>query len=176
MSDLAADMIVTPENFAYRRLIVAAHSLGSIIARRMLVIAAEQQQDWVSKMNLILYSPVHMGADTASLVAELLTGTPMPAKVVGQLTAMRRRCIKEMSVNSPTLLKLLADSVQLINTQGAEYLVARSVVIGADDYIVNHESFAADPPPYVIQHCGHIEVCKPEYGRMEPYTYLEQVL
>jgi hypothetical protein len=53
--------LVRATTFGYDRVVIVAHSLGAVVARRALVNAHTQHAPWVGKIALLLFAPAHKG-------------------------------------------------------------------------------------------------------------------
>lgn len=164
-----------PDTFEYDELVIVAHSLGAVVARRALVDATKKKSDWVTKTKLVLYAPAHKGAN----VAELALEASSPFRFLKLFSAFARftsPLIDQLRPNSHALTNLLADTEKLRQGGANPHLVAIKVVIAEFEKIVLNESFGEDPPPEAIAGANHMSVCKPNKNYLNPLVLLEDCL
>lgn len=164
-----------PTDFAYGEVLIVAHSLGAVIARRALLDATRMRLDWVTKIRLVLFAPAHKGANVADLALEAASGFRF-VRLFGALARFESPLIDQLKPDSPDLKKLLAETEQARAGGVNPHLVARKVVIAEYEKIVRNETFGDDPPPETIPDTTHTTVCKPHEGFRRPLEHLEGCL
>jgi pimeloyl-ACP methyl ester carboxylesterase len=158
--------------FAYDDILIVAHSLGAVIARRALVDAA--RRPWASRVKLILFAPAHRGARVAQLALE--AASPMAfLRFFGTLVRFQSPLIDSLQKDSLTLNGLIKDTERAI-AAGHKHLIAAKVVLAEYERIVENETFCDDPPPVAIPRTTHMSVCKPRPEFRDPLTHLEEFL
>jgi hypothetical protein len=76
-----ASVVARDKTFEYKRVILAAHSLGAVICRWALLFAHNKKKagaadhGWVDRTAMVLFAPAHMGAVVSDLVRELGIGS-----------------------------------------------------------------------------------------------------
>jgi hypothetical protein len=163
------------DDFGYDELVIVAHSLGAVIARRALLDATRNKSDWVTKTKLILYAPAHKGAKVADLALEVASSFTF-LKLFGIGVRFESPLIDELKPESRALKNLLEDTVTATKDGANRHLVARKVVIAEYEKIVENERFGEDPPPDTIPDTTHTTVCKPSKDFLQPLALLEGCL
>ena len=162
-------------DFGYDEIVIVAHSLGAVIARRALLDATTQNAQWTPKTKLVLYAPAHMGAKVADLALEAITSFAF-LKLFGVFTRFNSPLIDQLKSGSPDLQKLLDDTIAATANSNNMHLIAMKVFIAPDEKIVTNRSFGQDPPPDAIPGTSHTTVCKPRKDFLTPLEYLERCL
>jgi len=159
----SADGRLRPANFRYRKILIVAHSLGAIVSRLALLRARRANLTWVRSAKLVLYAPAHTGASALDLAMTMLVGinSNFGAAAVPAPLLFQFQSLQDLSTGCPTLLRLESDTEELLADPGNKFLIARKVVLGEFDRIVNPDAFLDDPNPIVIPELDHSEVCKP---------------
>lgn len=164
-----------PRDFCYDELVIVAHSLGAVIARRALLDATKSNLKWVSKIKLVLFAPAHKGASIAELALEAASSFAF-LRLFGVGARFQSPLIDELKPDSRSLKKLLEDS-ELATQGGANtHLIASKVVIAEFEKIVINDSFGSDPAPVAIPGTTHTSVCKPTRVFRQPLAHLEACL
>jgi len=175
---LAANLSASAQRvggFEYDELLIAAHSLGAVVARRALLDATINHLVWVSKTKLVLYAPAHMGAKVADLALEAASSFSF-MRLFGAFARFTSPLIDELKPNSPELKRLLDDTTAALEGGENTHLIAKKVIIAARELIVSNIAFGKDPPPHAIAGTSHTSVCKPRKDFRLPFTYLEECL
>jgi len=163
------------DDFGYDELVIIAHSLGAVIARRALLDATRMSLDWVVRTKLVLYAPAHKGAKVTELALEVASSFTF-LKLFGIVARFESPLIDQLKPESQSLKALLEDT-EIATKDGANtHLVARKVVIAEYEKIVQNESFGKDPPPDTIPETTHTSVCKPKRDFLQPLILLEACL
>jgi len=142
----------------YEKIVFVAHSLGSIIVRRALLNANQQNEDWLNKIRMVLFAPAHNGARAAALAKEaggLILG------VAAYIARYKYPVLDELDIGSPTITNLRNDTEKLLQTGKGNFAKAHTVVWAELEKVVDNQPFCLDPLPKLIQAKGHMEVCKP---------------
>jgi len=144
--------VIDRRELPYREVVVAAHSMGSVVVRKSLLEADEDGQAWVRHVSIVLYAPAHFGARIVPYISTVLDKTLLRAVV----PLIRYKChpIDELQVDSP-LLKSLAfeDRHRLSADPSKAFLVARRVIHAYDDDVVEGRDlcFCSDPKAQWIE-------------------------
>lgn len=163
------------DDFGYDELVIVAHSLGAVIARRALLDATRSKSDWIAKTKLVLYAPAHTGAKVADLALEVASSFAF-LKLFGIGVRFQSPLIDQLKPGSESLKKL-HDDMDIATKDGANAnLVASKVMIAEYEKIVRNESFGNDPPPDTIPDTTHTTVCKPSRDFLQPLLLLEACL
>jgi pimeloyl-ACP methyl ester carboxylesterase len=163
------------QGFEYHDVVIVAHSLGAVIARRALLDATRVGTPWVQNVRMVLYAPAHKGATVAELALEA-AGSFRFLRLFSSLARFQSPLIDQLKAGSPDLLKLLEDTEEACRNGANPHLIARRVVIAEYERIVRNETFASDPPPETIPDTTHISVCKPSSSATEALRHLEDCL
>jgi len=164
-----------PADFSYDEVVIVAHSLGAVIARRALLDATQDKHAWVTKTKLILYAPAHRGAAVLELAREVSSSF----RFLGLLTSVGRfssPLLAQLEKNSNELKKLLRDTKAATANGKNPHLIARKLILAERERIVVNESFATDPSPNTIRGTTHTTVCKPSHNLREALDHLEGCL
>jgi alpha-beta hydrolase superfamily lysophospholipase len=173
-SSLFPNFVRRGAEFAYSRIVVAAHSLGAVIVRRALLDAASYKETWPARVRFVLFAPAHRGAYVALLASEFLSGQEwFIGKLAGSVAQYNVPLLNDLSDGSPVLADLLADTRKALRSAAdAPYLVAHAVVWAQQDKVVRNARFANDPRPARFPK-DHQNVCKPSDAFLDP---LEKVV
>lgn len=165
-----------PADFCYDEVMIVAHSLGAVIARRGLLDATRDQHAWVSRTKLILYAPAHKGAAVLELAKEVSSSF----KFLGLLPFIAARfaspLMTQLEENSSELKDLLRDTEAATANGANPHLIATKVILAERERIVNNERFATDPAPNTIRGTTHTSVCKPSRDLRDALEHLERCL
>lgn len=171
-----------PDDFAYRSVLLVAHSLGAVICRRALLNAGRQGEPWVSRTSMVLFAPAHMGAtNVIELGAQVVGVIPGIGRLLAQWGKFKYKPLQDLEQGSQTLRQLEADTRTAL-AAGAAHLVAREVLFGRDEEIVDSNRFCDDPDgTYLPEQAGrdekdHTEVCKPGRRYLDPVTHVVRAL
>lgn len=169
------DAAIRPAEFGYDELVIVAHSLGAVIARRALLDATRLEATWVSRIKLVLYAPAHKGASATKLALEVASSFPF-VKFFSALARFKSPLIDQLAPDSPDLKKLLEETIKACENGANPHLKAKKVVIAEYELIVRNEAFGEDPPPVTIPNTTHMSVCKPRKDFRRPLDHLEDCL
>lgn len=164
-----------PTSFEYDELVIVAHSLGAVIARRALLDGTRGKLKWVSRTKLVLYAPAHMGARVADLALEAASSFKF-LRFFGIGARFVSPLIDELKPDSRALKSLLEDTATATKGGANPHLIAKKVVIAQYEKIVENGTFGDDPPPDAIPGTTHTSVCKPRKDFLDPLTLLEACL
>lgn len=162
-------------NFGYDELVIVAHSLGAVIARRALVDATKIGLPWAKKIKLVLYAPAHIGARVVDLALEAASSFRFVG-LFGFGVRFQSPLIDQLRPGSQSLSQLLEDTRLAIRDGANEHLIARMVVIAEYERIVSNQTFCNDPAPIAIPDTDHISVCKPTRKSRRALALLEDCL
>jgi pimeloyl-ACP methyl ester carboxylesterase len=154
-------------DFKYKKVILVAHSLGSIICRQALLEANTAKDDWRGCIELVLFAPAHLGAtDIEDLVTEI--ASIFSAKWVVSGAKVRWPVLKDLRKGSDLLNKLASGTREAIEGGKADFLRAKKVVFGEFDRVVVIDNFCGDARLKVFAGKGHRSVCKPNDTFLDP--------
>jgi pimeloyl-ACP methyl ester carboxylesterase len=161
-------------DFKYEELIIVAHSMGSVVTRRALLIAEENRQVWSRRTKLALFAPVHLGARVVRLLSESFPGFPLKL-----LNLLRYRWppLEELSPESDYLKELKRDVETAIRRPGCKHLAATRVAHSFGDNVIEHKDkvFCSDPKAKWIDG-SHSKMCKPTSSFRAPIDHLLQII
>jgi pimeloyl-ACP methyl ester carboxylesterase len=168
--------------FTYNKVILAAHSLGTVLVRWTLLTAHETDKNhpWANKISTILYAPAHMGASVDELALQLAAGKDFISAIFHKLHIAGQffsPLIAELKANSPMLLQLQQHTAQAIK-DGCGFAIPQKVILAEKDRIVDNIPFVGDPLNRYVTIPGstHTSVCKPSRDFLEPFDYLTKIL
>jgi pimeloyl-ACP methyl ester carboxylesterase len=167
-----------PRYLQYQNIVFVAHSLGAIVTRQILLMAQKNNVEWLSRVQLTLFAPAHMGATD---VAELATAVPnlfgRPGAIAASVVRWKAQTLREVKQGSTTLQTLLAHTTDSFEKREAaqlstSHLVAKQVFFGAREDVVDMNPFFKDPeiPPFP-EH-DHTSICKPTAEYLLPLQFL----
>jgi pimeloyl-ACP methyl ester carboxylesterase len=162
-------------SFRYSELVVVAHSLGAVIARRALLDATSAQASWAEKVRLVLFAPAHKGAVVSELALEAIGRFPF-LRFFAALIQFRSPLVKQLRPGSRELTSLLKDTENACQGSANRHLVATRVIVAEHERVVANETFAFDPPPETVPGATHTSVCKPSRTAIEPLRHVEECL
>ena len=163
------------DEFVFDELVIVAHSLGAVIARRALIDATRNGSDWVARTKLVLYAPAHKGANVADLALEVASSFIF-LKWFAAFARFQSPLIDQLKPGSPSLTQLLTDTEMATMNGSNRHLIARKVIIAQYEHIVYNEPFGNDPIPDTIPEASHTSVCKPKNDFIQPLVLLEACL
>jgi hypothetical protein len=164
---------VHPES--YRRIVISAHSLGTVVSRRALLNGYQRRPEaaWAKKTELVLYAPAHNGAKLFALMSETF-GFLMPGLSIAQLFG-KFIVLRDLKIGSPALVSLKDELRTLYDSAKTPTLRAIEVVWARNDSVVsNAVLFPDDPtaPTSNLHGFKHSTVCKPDIGSTLPLDIL----
>lgn len=156
------------EDFQYEAVVVVAHSLGAVVARRALLDLVQLQETSLDRVRLVLFAPAHLGADVLPLAREILGVVRLlPLSTVA---AYRYRALRDLQEGSKVLTQL-EEQTRARTAQSPSPHVARLVVHGEHDRIVQQAAFCADPPA-TFEPKDHVAICKPDAHYTNPLKHV----
>lgn len=159
----------------YTKLIVVAHSLGAVVARRALLDAYQADLGWLANVHLVLFAPAHRGAAVIDLARGSLSGVNFLLATVGLVQHFS--VLGDLDPEKPFLQTLMAHHKEAIQDPRGKNLAAKAIAVAPSDYVVVGVDFLlADAPPVEIPNSTHTTVCKPSYSRLEPLDVLRRFL
>jgi hypothetical protein len=164
-----------PPSFQYRSMLIVAHSLGAVTSRRALLDASKMGVTWLSRINLVLFAPAHLGASVAELALEA-TGAFSFLRLFGAGARFASPLIDQLKPGSADLKTLLDETTAALAGGANTHLIARKVIIAERERIVKNASFASDPPAIAIPDTTHTTVCKPSSTFILPLQRLLECL
>ncbi|MEX3937678.1 alpha/beta fold hydrolase [Paraburkholderia phymatum] len=158
----------------YHRIILVAHSLGAIIARRAMLDALNRAvpASWPKHTELVLFAPAHNGARILALAIDTfgpIRGVLSSANLSNVFTVL-----EDLREGSRTLTDL-RDELKTRFDAGAQELRARLVITAKNDKIVRNARLYPDFAPDELD-ASHQSICKPCDGFRDPFTHLLPLL
>lgn len=160
------------QRYKYQRVIFAAHSMGAIVTRRLLLLASADP--WISSVELNLFAPAHLGAtDVLKLATTVPAALGRLATAIAAVAQWKIVTLREVQTGSLTLSQLEKDTLKEISTRKAGHgpmghIVARRVLFGEHEDIVDGNRFCSDPAETVYPGHDHVSICKPDTGYDAP--------
>jgi hypothetical protein len=175
------------KNECYRRIIIVAHSMGAVIARRALMdlerlSASAFTDEELSKFQLLFFAPAHCGSTIPLLIASGMGFDWLPtAGAVGKLAVLWFQSLRDLEEGSPALAKLAQDCRQLGEQRtkrraSIEHL--RAIVYHPHNVrVVSQNDFEQDPPFEPVMDQNHRSICKPKgLLYVDPVEALQKLL
>jgi triacylglycerol esterase/lipase EstA (alpha/beta hydrolase family) len=158
----------------YRRIVVVAHSMGAVVARRALLLGDETNASWTSRVRLVLYAPAHHGArlELADSFLSSLLGA------IWTSAQYRSPAINQLRSSSTYLDDLIQDvSAALKKSPKPSHLVALRVIHARQERILSfpEKRFGEDPVRKLIDGT-HTSVCKPKSAESAAMKELREAL
>lgn len=164
------------EEFSYDEVIVVAHSLGAVIARWALLQATNEEENWASKIKLVLFAPAHRGANVVKLASEVLGGFRF-LSLFSSFARFQSPLIDQLHPDSSELRTLHEGTERALNTGRNAHLVPRKVIIAEYERIVSNLPFSnRDPAPLPFRGTEHTTVCKPKLTFLDPVEVVLECL
>ena len=164
-------------NAKYERILVVAHSMGAVIARRALLdLPANGVQS--DAFRLLFFAPAHCGSNLALLIG---SGFGLDrigfAKVVGEAARMLLPSLRDLEVGSAALRKMSVDVMRAHQSRdgGVEHLRA-AVYHAQNDKVVEQDDFEGDPPFEPVMDKNHRSICKPSSEYAVPVDALKGLI
>lgn len=152
--------------FAYRRIVIVAHSFGAVIARWALIMA---RRSWTKRCALVLFAPAHKGARAPKAALGLLGLLPKVGLALGAVAQYVSPTLTDLEPGSTMLTQLLEQTERQLAAGRADFLKAKYVVFGRKERVVVTETFASDPDPVSPwPKKGHTDVQSPAGDYREP--------
>jgi len=163
-----------PSNFRYTKIIIVAHSLGTIIVRRALLNAKAENKVWLANSKMILFAPAHRGARIQNPIIETL---PVLGKIIAGLGLIAIPVLEDLRPNSQTITNLINDTQNLLLQGVGDFTIAHTVVWADNDIVVENEPFCQDPVAVLVDNKSHTKVCKPVRPNfLTPFEIVTQAL
>ncbi|HEY7248668.1 MAG TPA: alpha/beta fold hydrolase [Xanthobacteraceae bacterium] len=170
----------------YRRIVVIAHSMGAVIARRALLDLDLPPPDGLTDDELgrfafLFFAPAHCGSAIPLLIGSGLGLDFLPgAKLIGALARLWFQSLRDLEEGSAFLAKLAQDNKQTREARtgrGGSIGHLRAIVYHAhNDRVVSQNGFDQDPPFRPVMDQNHRSICKPNAEYREPFEALRAIL
>jgi hypothetical protein len=157
----------------YKRFILVAHSLGSIVVRQALLMAHRNKDSWVNRTQMVLFAPAHKGARVQRLASELLDSW---LGIIPFFVGYKYPVYTDLEPGSPIIKDIEIRSKELITQNKGDFTIAKVVAWAENDKVVEQVVFCNDPNPILIPNRGHSSVCKPNEAYKRPIEILKEVL
>ena len=164
-----------PSSFKYTKLLVVAHSLGAVIARRGIADATSARAKWTTKTSLALFAPAHMGAVAVELALEAASGFKFMS-LFSSGAQMSSPMTRQLKPDSAELQALRSDVATLTKNRANPHLIPKMVVLAEFEKIVKNLAFPGDPAPVTIANTSHTSVCKPNRTFLKPLEIVKLCL
>jgi hypothetical protein len=150
--------------FAYKKLVIVAHSLGAVHARLAFLRPPRSERiPWPVDLQLFLYAPAHCGAIVQELIRD---GFRILGNIGGFIHARirnRYQAIDDLEKTSKVLGELRGFQEDALQESAHHRYRARKVVWAGDERVVFNNFFPGDPDPDEIDGTDHRSVCKPTW-------------
>jgi hypothetical protein len=143
LSPVLDPAVQRPMDFTYERIVIAAHSLGAVLARWAIVDALRGGAGWPGRTRSVYYAPAHSGAEVAQLAAEAFRGFGFLAPFIAGVR-FTSPLVRQLAPDSVELRRLANDAKEAIE-RGHESVTPRRVLIAQYERIVNNLPFGDDP-------------------------------
>ena len=180
---LAEEAPPRPAGWRYRRVLLVAHSMGAVVARRALLDLdrTDLTVDEATAMRLLFFAPAHLGSSLPLLVASGLGLDWLPgASLVGRALRAHYRSLADLEEGSNALRLLSDDSrsarARRATAQEADDDLRAHVRHARNDKVVVQDRFDEDLDGRPIAHRNHRSACKPSESYRVPVEALRGVL
>ena len=157
----------------YQQIVIVAHSLGAVIARRAIVDAIRAGDQWPNQVRLVLFAPAHNGAYAAGLASSYLSSGQ--GWYLGGLASLFIRykipLFEDLKDTSPVIRNLRRDTEDELARAPHSGLTAHSVTWAKSENVVINAQFLRDPLPTILD-ANHSTVCKPNSRFREPLDFV----
>jgi hypothetical protein len=154
------------EPFSYERIVLVAHSLGAVIARQAVLDAYKNNDAWADRVELILFSPAHMGSHLRNLLKETIYKF-LPSVFIGPIIEYRYQVLKDLEPRSDFLMTLREATQKQLPS--SHRLKAKTIVHASQERVVETSDFLIDDPtPILIEGRAHTNICKPNRTYSDP--------
>jgi pimeloyl-ACP methyl ester carboxylesterase len=155
-----------PKTFRYEGILIVAHSLGAVVARRALLDAQGNRESWVGRTRFMLFAPADCGADKITLVSESLQSLPL-GTVLGGAAKWTIPVLSSLEPGRGDLQRLVDDTRQLTARGMAAHLLAKRVLWASDESVTKKQKFMVEESYDEIPGTTHTSVCKPSPSKMD---------
>jgi len=145
--------------FAYKKIVIVAHSLGAALTRQAQLDALKMKERWARRTSLVLFGPAHCGAFLAKVGFELGAST----RLLSALTAaigFAIPVVRDLRPDSDFIKDLQSQTLAYLKKNPKAPLKAKRVIFGDSDRVVMVRNFCADPVSDTWLDCNHTSVCK----------------
>jgi pimeloyl-ACP methyl ester carboxylesterase len=167
-----------PTEFRYRSLIIAAHSMGAVVARRALLEIRKKHDPSLDISRLVLFAPADHGAtDLIRLHEHFPEWIGAAAKVLAVLA----QSIKDLKPESAFLRNLRKESAAMVSS-GSKHLLASRIFYASDDNVVLLEdpneggAFLTGEARTPVYDVSHSKICKPRSDYLLPISAIAEAL
>ena len=143
---------------SYSNIILVAHSLGSIVVRRSLLLAKGEKMNWLEKCKMVLFAPAHRGSRVQNIALKVL---PKWGKIIAGMGLLKFPVVEDLMPESQTIKNLIKDTKEYLDKNDGDFSIAHTVVWAANEIVVHNEVFCSDPVAEIMDDKDHISVCKP---------------
>jgi len=159
----------------YGKVTIIAHSLGAIVTREALKTAYDNNCVWLSKVQMALFAPAHMGANIIPLIFETLNIVSI-TKLLGTFFKYRVPVLNDLEKDSTILTKIMRDTKTLLRNGQGDFTKAKMVAHAKGDKIVQNIKFNQDCDAKRVEGKSHTRVCKPTNDYNEPLLFLKEII
>jgi pimeloyl-ACP methyl ester carboxylesterase len=172
----------------YERVLIVAHSMGAVVARRALLDSGERAtpaarltDDEFQKIRMLFFAPAHRGSQIPLLIGSGLGLDNLPgAKMVGAILKVWMRSLRDLEEESPALKKLAADALEEVRRRESRNAptddLRAKVYHARGDKVVVQEDFDLDYPFEPVMERNHRTICKPFRAYRTPIEALSAML
>jgi pimeloyl-ACP methyl ester carboxylesterase len=167
----------------YARIVIVAHSMGAVVARRALLDLDREELSLPERESIrfLFFAPAHRGSDLPKLVASGFGLDVLPgSRLIGQALRIYYRSLTDLDRNSDCLKDLRDDSkaARARRAQkGEPDDDLRALSLHAlDDKVVSQDRFDEDHRGRPIARRHHRSVCKPDAAYRRPVDELRALL
>lgn len=160
----------------YTNVLVVAHSLGALITRRCMLDAHTLGRKWAPVAELLLFGPAHCGATAVALGNELLSSFGPLGATLAAVFQLGAPVLRDLDPNSTFVADLIAKTNRALAKHAKAPLVAKRVLFGLNDQVVQARDFCSDPPSDTIPGQGHMNVCRPRAPYRQPLKEVVRLL
>lgn len=175
----SSSTVTRPQDFQYKQVVIAAHSLGAVVTRVAMLAASRAKVAWLPNTKMVLYAPAHNGANIVSLGSEALGVFGAIGKMLPNVLKVKYPSLIDLEsvpgVGKSDLLKRIeSDTKALLDAGKGDFTKAQAVLYGGDDRVVVAAQFCQDTDFKSVPNISHTAICKPSNTFDRPFTMLSQ--
>lgn len=158
----------------YVRVLIVAHSMGAVVARRALILGDQDNQAWTRQVRMVFFAPAHHGArlDLADSFFSGLLGK------IWEIGKFHSPAIDQLRPGSSYLKDLALDVRKALDqAPKPSHLVALKVIHARRETVLcfPEKRLGEDPPNRLIDGT-HVTVCKPSSATSPAIEELQEVM
>ncbi len=163
------DLYLRPDDFSYKQVVIVAHSLGALVARRALL------DSRMPRTQFVLFAPAHNGSPWAK--QSQTPGSCLAKAIINGVSVFAIPSVLSLDPDCKFLRTLESDTNEAFVNGQREPIVASRTVFPQREYVVISGPFGKDfarEKPFTGH--NHMNICKPKDGWLDPIDLVLKVL